>query len=324
MNILVAGGAGYIGSHMCRRLRSAGHNPVVYDNFCSGHREAVKGYPVMEGCLGDRISIKSTFEKYDIEAVMHFAANIEVGESVSNPSKYYMNNFCRVVNLLDQMIESGVKYFIFSSTAAVYGNSFGNRAIKEDELCSPINPYGRSKLMVENILPDYERAHGLKYTVFRYFNASGADDSGEIGESHNPETHLIPLVLKTAKGDRDSIRIFGTDYPTPDGTCIRDYIHVNDIADGHILGLDRMILEDISDIFNLGSGDGFSVKEIINTAEEITGIRINCIETQRREGDPSVLIADQKKAMDILGWKQAYNLYGIIETAWKWENKRFF
>ena len=319
MNVLVIGGAGYIGSHMCRRLKSAGHHVIVYDNLSSGHRKAVEDFPLIEGCLGDKEIISDTIQKFRIEVVMHFAAHIEVGESVINPSKYYENNFCRVVRLLDQIIESKIKYFIFSSTAAVYGNPSGCSGLNENTPCVPINPYGRSKYMVENLLSDYNKAYGLQYTIFRYFNAAGADDRADIGENHNPETHLIPLVLRAAKGERDSITVFGTDYDTPDGTCIRDYIHVNDIAEGHILGLMRMIGENKSDIFNLGSGDGFSVKEIINTAETITGIKIRQTETSRREGDPSVLIADSSKAEKILGWKPTYNLNRIISTAWQWE-----
>lgn len=322
MNILVIGGAGYIGSHMCRWLKKSGHNAVVYDNFSSGHPEAVKGFPVVNGCLGDRVTVKSAIEKHQIQAVMHFAAYIEVGESVINPSKYYKNNLCKVVDLLDQMIESGVKYFIFSSTAAVYGNPAGNSGLMETDRCMPINPYGRSKLMVEELLRDYEKAYGLKSTVFRYFNASGADDSVDIGESHNPETHLIPLVLKVASGERDSIKIFGTDYKTPDGTCIRDYIHVNDIAEAHLLGLIKMTEDNVSGTFNLGSGEGFSVKSIIDTAEAITGVQIKKIETGRRDGDPAILIADAAKAVKILDWKQKYNLHRIIETAWHWEKAR--
>lgn len=322
MNILVIGGAGYIGSHMCRRLKSIGHNAIVYDNLSSGNKDAVQGFNFVEGCLGDREKLKQTFQNYKIEAVMHFAAHIEVSESVINPSKYYINNFCRVVNLLDQMIESHVRYFIFSSTAAVYGNHSGNSALTETTPCLPINPYGRSKLMVENLLADYNKAYDLNYTVFRYFNASGADDAGDIGENHAPETHLIPLILKAATGERDAIKIFGTDYNTPDGTCIRDYIHVNDIADGHLLGLKKMISENKSYLFNLGSGTGYSVKEIINTVQKITGITINQIETERREGDPDILIADSKKATNTLGWKPIYNLDRIISSAWEWEKNR--
>ena len=322
MNILVVGGAGYIGSHMCRKLKSAGHNAVVYDNLSSGHREAVREFHVIEGCLGDKDKIKDTFQQYDIEVVMHFAAHIEVGESVINPSKYYDNNFCRVVRLLDQIIESGIKYFIFSSTAAVYGNSSDCSMLNENIPCVPINPYGKSKYMVESLLSDYNKAYGLQYTIFRYFNASGADDEGDIGESHNPETHLIPLILKVANGERDSIKIFGTDYNTPDGTCIRDYIHVNDIAEGHKLGLMRMVNKNISDIFNLGSGNGFSVREIIDMVEKTTCIKIKQIETSRRDGDPPILVADSRKATEILGWKPLYNLEKIISTAWQWEKNR--
>ncbi len=321
MNILVIGGAGYIGSHMCRRLKSAGHKVTVYDNLSSGHKYAVKDFTLVEGCLGDKKKLKHTFQTYKIEAIMHFAAHIEVAESVINPSKYYENNFCRVVSLLDQIIESDIKNFVFSSTAAVYGNHMMNISLKEDTPCIPINPYGKSKLMVENLLSDYNKAYGLNYTVFRYFKASGADDNTDIGENHKPETHLIPLVLKTAKGEREAIKIFGTDYNTPDGTCIRDYIHVNDIADAHILGLSRMVTEKVSETFNLGNGNGFSVREIIDTAERITGVKIKQLETCRREGDCDILIANCNKAMKILEWKPNYNLSKIISSAWEWEKK---
>lgn len=324
MNILIVGGAGYIGSHMSRMLERSGHKAVVYDNLSSGHRESVKEFSFIHGCLGDKETVKAAVETNSIDAVMHFAAHIEVGESVEKPSKYYINNFCKVVNLLDQIIECGVKHFIFSSTAAVYGDAKNNSPLTEHDPLLPINPYGKSKLMLENLLKDYEKAYGLRYTVFRYFNASGADDSGDIGESHNPETHLIPLVLKAASGERESIKIFGTDYNTPDGTCVRDYLHVNDIANAHLLGLSRMIFDDVSDVFNLGSGNGFSVREIINTAVNITGVPIQQVEAERREGDPAVLIADSSKAENILGWRPAYRLDKIIETAWNWEKNRKF
>ena len=290
-NILVIGGAGYIGSHMVRMLAKQGYNPVVFDNLSKGHREAVANYPFELGDLGDKARLTEVFKKYGIEAVMHFAAFAEVGESVKEPSKYYHNNVAKVLDLLDALVEN-------------------------------INPYGNTKLMVEKILADFDTAYGLKATALRYFNASGADDSGEIGESHNPETHLIPIVLQAAAGKRASIKMFGTDYPTPDGTCVRDYVHVNDLARAHILALEKMFKDNVSERFNLGSGNGFSVAEIVKEAKRITGIDFTVEKAPRRDGDPAVLVADSAKAERILGWKPQYNLTRIIETAWNWEQHR--
>ncbi len=316
-NILVVGGAGYIGSHQVKMLDKAGYNVIVYDNLSTGYRELITVNNFIEGDLADKDKLREVFSAYTIDAVMHFAAFIEVAESVKDPSKYYHNNVVNVINLLDVMVEHNVRDFIFSSSAAVYGQP-GKVPIKEGQGKEPVNPYGKTKLMVEEILADYDRAYGLKYTCFRYFNASGADESGEIGEKHEPETHLIPLVLKTALGERDKIYIFGTDYDTRDGSCIRDYIHVNDIARAHLYGLERLFKEGKSDIFNLGTGQGYSVKEIIHKAKEVTGIDFNVEETDRRAGDPAILIADSSKARNILGWKAEYSLEGIISTAWQW------
>lgn len=315
--ILVVGGAGYIGSHQVKMLDEKGYNVIVYDNLSTGYQDLVTVDSFIEADLADKNKLREVFSNNKIDAVMHFAAFIEVGESVRNPAKYYRNNVVNVLNLLDVILEYDVKYFIFSSTAAIYGEP-DEVPIKEEHNKRPINPYGKSKLMVEQILEDYDKAYGLKYTCFRYFNASGADESGEIGEKHNPETHLIPLVLKTALGERDSIYIFGTDYDTNDGTCIRDYVHVNDLARAHIKGLERLFAGENSEVFNLGSGQGYSVREIIDKAKEITGIDFTVIEAERREGDPAVLIADSSKAKEILGWKPEYSLYDIIKTAWKW------
>lgn len=320
-NILVIGGAGYIGSHMVRMLANQGYNPVVFDNLSKGHREAVANYPFELGDLGDKARLTEVFKKYGIEAVMHFAAFAEVGESVKEPSKYYHNNVAKVLDLLDALVENDIKYFVFSSTAATFGEPIRPK-IDESHPQNPINPYGNTKLMVEKILADFDTAYGLKATALRYFNASGADDSGEIGESHNPETHLIPIVLQAATGKRASIKMFGTDYPTPDGTCVRDYVHVNDLARAHILALEKMFKDNVSERFNLGSGNGFSVAEIVKEAKRITGIDFTVEKAPRRDGDPAVLVADSAKAERILGWKPQYNLTRIIETAWNWEQHR--
>ncbi len=320
-NILVIGGAGYIGSHMVRMLAKQGYNPVVFDNLSKGHREAVANYPFELGDLGDKARLTEVFKKYGIEAVMHFAAFAEVGESVKEPSKYYHNNVAKVLDLLDALVENDIKYFVFSSTAATFGEPVRPK-IDESHPQNPINPYGNTKLMVEKILADFDTAYGLKATALRYFNASGADDSGEIGESHNPETHLIPIVLQAAAGKRASIKMFGTDYPTPDGTCVRDYVHVNDLARAHILALEKMFKDNVSERFNLGSGNGFSVAEIVKEAKRITDIDFTVEKAPRRDGDPAVLVADSAKAERILGWKPQYNLTLIIETAWNWEQHR--
>lgn len=320
-NILVIGGAGYIGSHMVRMLAKQGYNPVVFDNLSKGHREAVANYPFELGDLGEKARLTEVFKKYGIEAVMHFAAFAEVGESVKEPSKYYHNNVAKVLDLLDALVENDIKYFVFSSTAATFGEPIRPK-IDESHPQNPINPYGNTKLMVEKILADFDTAYGLKATALRYFNASGADDSGEIGESHNPETHLIPIVLQAAAGKRPSIKMFGTDYPTPDGTCVRDYVHVNDLARAHILALEKMFKDNVSERFNLGSGNGFSVAEIVKEAKRITGIDFTVEKAPRRDGDPAVLVADSAKAERILGWKPQYNLTRIIETAWHWEQHR--
>lgn len=320
-NILVVGGAGYIGSHVVKMLAVQGYNPVVYDNLSKGHREAVQGHPFELGDLGDKARLAEVFKKYAIEAVMHFAAFIEVGESVQDPSKYYHNNVAKVLNLLDAMHENAVHDFVFSSTAATFGEPVHPK-IDENHPQNPINPYGNTKLMVEKMLEDFDTAYGLKSVALRYFNASGADDSGEIGESHTPETHLIPLVLQAAAGKRPCIRVFGTDYPTPDGTCVRDYVHVNDLARAHILALEKMAQENQSLRYNLGSGNGQSVAELIAQAKEVTGVDFKVEYKGRRAGDPAVLVADSAKAARELGWKPQYDLKQIIQTAWNWEQHR--
>ena len=322
-NILVIGGAGYIGSHVVRMLAHKGYKPVVLDNLSKGHREAVANHPFVLGDLSDKALLARTFKDYHIDAVMHFAAFIEVGESVKEPSKYYHNNVAGVLNLLDALVENSVRYFVFSSTAATFGEPVRER-LDETHPQVPINPYGNTKLMVEKMLADFDTAYGLKATALRYFNASGADDSGEIGESHTPETHLIPLVLQAASGKRASIKVFGTDYPTPDGTCVRDYVHVNDLANAHILALEKMFKDNVSERFNLGSGSGFSVAELIQKAKAVTGIDFKVETAPRRAGDPAVLVADSTKAQRVLGWRPQYDLRQIIETAWNWEQHRKF
>ena len=323
MNILVVGGAGYIGAHAVNLLKKEGYNPVIYDDLSKGHEEAagILGTKLIKGDLGDKNRIKEVLAEEKIEAVMHFAAFIEVGESVSSPAKYYNNNVSKVLELLDAMVESNVKYFVFSSTAATFGEPQSEK-INEEHPQNPINPYGRTKLMVEEILKDYEKAYGLKSVVLRYFNASGSDENGIIGESHNPETHLIPLILQAASGKRKSIKVYGTDYNTKDGTCIRDFVHVYDLAKAHILGMRKMINENASLNYNLGSGEGFSVNELIKKAKEITGVDFTVENDERRAGDPAVLVADSAKAKKELGWNIEYDLNSIISSAWKWEQNR--
>ena len=323
MNILVVGGAGYIGAHAVNLLKKEGYNPVIYDDLSKGHEEVagILGVKLIKGDLGDQNKIKEVLEQEKIEAVMHFSAFIEVGESVDSPAKYYNNNVSKVLELLDAMVESNVKYFVFSSTAATFGEPQSEK-INEEHRQNPINPYGRTKLMVEEILKDYEKAYGLKSVVLRYFNASGSDENGIIGESHNPETHLIPLILQAVSGKRKSIKVYGTDYNTKDGTCIRDFVHVYDLAKAHILGMRKMISENTNLNYNLGSGEGFSVNELIEKAKEITGVDFTVENDERRDGDPAVLVADSAKAKKELGWDIEYDLNSIISSAWKWEQNR--
>ncbi|MDR0952660.1 MAG: UDP-glucose 4-epimerase GalE [Elusimicrobiota bacterium] len=320
-NILVVGGAGYIGSHAIRSLKAAGYNAVVYDNLSKGHGSAAKGFKFIKGDLGDKKKLLKVFAEQKISAVMHFAALAEVGQSVKEPALYYKNNTAKVLSLLDAMVEAGVKYFVFSSTAAVFGEPI-KKYIDEAHPKRPINPYGKTKLMVENILQDYALAYGLKSAVLRYFNAAGADDTGDIGEAHTPETHLIPLILQAALGKREDIKIFGSNYKTKDGTCVRDYIHVNDLASAHLLALKYIQKHNTCADFNLGSSKGFSVKEMIDCARKITGRKIKTQTVARRAGDPAVLVANSKKAAKALGWTPKYNLDKIIATAWNWEKHR--
>jgi UDP-glucose 4-epimerase len=320
-NILVVGGAGYIGSHTVKHLVENNYNVIVADNLSMGHREAVYTPHFEIADLMDKNSLDQVFKKYQIDTVIHFAAFIAVGESVENPAKYYRNNVVGTLNLLDVMIENNVKKIVFSSTAAVFGNP-KYTPIDEKHITNPINPYGQTKLMIEKIFADYEKAYGLKYIAFRYFNASGCSSDGSIGESHNPETHLIPLVLKAINGERENIKIFGDDYETPDGTCIRDYIHVEDLAVAHRLAVEK--IDEFSGCLNLGTSKGTSVKEIIAIAEKITGKKCPVVIEKRRAGDPAILSAISDKAKEILGWEPIKDMENIIKTAWNWElNKKY-
>jgi UDP-glucose 4-epimerase len=316
--ILVVGGAGYIGSHMVKDLLSVGYGVITLDDLSTGHRDLLPGGIFVKGDLGDREVLEQLFTDHKISAVMHFAAFSLVGESVQNPLKYYRNNLAATTNLLSSMIKYRVKRFIFSSSAAVYGEPV-EIPITEQHPCNPTNPYGQSKIAVEKMLHDCDSAYGLKYISLRYFNASGADESGMIGEKHYQETHLIPLVLKVALGERENIRIYGTDYPTPDGTCIRDYIHVSDLTQAHLLALKALLSNKESAVYNLGSNRGYSVREVIELAKKVTGKHIPVLEADRRPGDPARLIASSDKIKSSLGWQPRYeNLETILQTAWVW------
>lgn len=325
LTILVTGGAGYIGSHTVLALKRAGYEVVILDNLVYGHRDLVEKVLDVElivGDTGDRPLLDKLFQSHEIAAVMHFSAYAYVGESVVDPAKYYRNNVVGTLTLLEAMLAASVKKFVFSSTCATYGVP-NVVPIPEDHPQNPINPYGASKLMVEQILSDFDVAYDFKSVRFRYFNAAGADPDGLLGEDHNPETHLIPLVLLAALGKRESISVFGTDYPTEDGTCIRDYIHVSDLADAHVLGLEYLLKGGDSEVFNLGNGNGFSVKEVIESAKQVTGRDIKVVECDRRPGDPPALIGSSDKARKILGWQPQYSsLPTIITHAWQWHQKR--
>lgn len=318
--ILVAGGAGYIGSHMVALLVKRGYEVVVADNLRTGHWQAVKGARKMYvGDLRDGAFLHQIFTENKIDGVINFAAFSLVGESVTNPLKYYGNNVEGAVSLLSAMQAHGVDKIVFSSTAAAYGEP-EKQPIEEGDRTEPTNPYGATKLAIENMLKWCDYAYNIRYVALRYFNAAGSDTEAGIGEDHNPESHLIPLVMKTALGQRDHIGIFGEDYPTPDGTCVRDYIHVKDLAEAHLLALEYLERGGISDVFNLGNGAGYSVREIIETARRITGKEIKAVVEPRRGGDPSVLIASNKKAAEVLGWKPVLGLDQIISDAWAWHS----
>lgn len=316
--ILVVGGAGYIGSHMCKYLHQKGMRPVVLDNLSCGHRQAVKWGPFFEGDMADASLLREIFQKHNIEAVMHFAAFCYVGESVEKPLKYYQNNICAPLTLLTEMVAHNILNFIFSSTCATYGEP-ERLPLMEDFPQNPINPYGRSKLMMEQILDDLDHAENMKAVCLRYFNAAGADPECEIGEDHDPETHLIPIVLQTALGQRDKLTIFGSDYQTEDGTCIRDYIHILDLAQAHYLSLQHLLQGGKSKKYNLGNGNGYSILDVIKSAEKITERKIPFDYAERRPGDPAALVGSADLITRELGWIPEYNsLESILSTAWNW------
>lgn len=321
--ILVVGGAGYIGSHFVKELVKD-YDVVVLDNLSTGHRWAVDAKAIfIQGDLGDSTTVQRIFDTYKIEAVIHFAAFSLVGESVIDPMKYYENNVAATLNLLKAMKRNEINKFIFSSTAATYGMPTVD-FIDEKTPTNPINPYGQSKLMVEQMLEDFAQSYQMKYVVLRYFNAAGAHETAEIGESHNPETHLIPIILQHLGGQRDSISVFGTDYDTPDGTCIRDYIHVTDLAKAHLLALEALLSSTIETAtYNLGNGNGYSVKQIIETCELVTGKKANVQYAERRAGDPAKLVANADKIYAELGWKTQSDIQDIIKSAWTWHKKQF-
>ena len=318
--ILVTGGAGYIGSHTVRELRERGMDVVVYDNLSTGHIEAIGDTPFVKGDLFDVELLRKTFRDYKVDSVIHFAAYSLVGESMTNPAKYYHNNVAGTLSLLDAMIMEDVKYLVFSSSAATYGDC-GDGLITEESPQNPTSVYGQTKLMMEQFMQDYDKAYGMKYVALRYFNAAGAHISGEIGEAHNPESHLIPLILQVPNGKREQINIFGEDYPTHDGTCIRDYIHVTDLADAHIKALEYLKNGGKSTHYNLGNGNGFSVKEVIDMVEKVVGKPVKRCIAERRAGDPASLVASSEKIQRELGWKPRFaNLEDIVATAWKWHS----
>lgn len=319
MNILVVGGAGFIGSHMVKQLGLSNCHLTTLDNLSNGHRDAVLYGDFVKGDLADKDLLKQLIQPGRFDAVMHFASFIQVGESVENPAKYYDNNVINTLNLLETMQSAGIKRFIFSSTAATFGQP-QYTPIDEEHPQQPINPYGRSKLMVEHILQDFDRAYGLKSVCLRYFNAAGADPEVQLGERHEPETHLIPLVLQVASGKKTNISIFGRDYDTPDGTCIRDYIHVSDLCDAHGLALTSLMQGGCSQQYNLGNGNGYSVQEVIESAQRVTGKVIATVDAPRRDGDPERLVADASKAKKVLGWKPHFTaLDDIVRHSWAWE-----
>jgi UDP-glucose-4-epimerase GalE len=318
--ILVTGGAGYIGSHTARALRRAGYDVLLYDNLSSGFRRLAQGFELVEGDIADREKLEKVLPR--VNAVMHFAAHAYVGESVENPRKYFHNNGLAALSMLNSALDAGIRRFVFSSTCAVYGIP-SNIPINERTPREPVNPYGASKLFFENVLEAYSRAYGVSSVRLRYFNAAGADDSGEIGELHDPETHLIPLVLGATLEHGRELRVYGSDYPTADGTCVRDYVHVNDLADAHVKAL--QYLERLSDgnrgeslALNLGTGHGHSVLEVMQTAERVTGRPVRKQMSPRRPGDPPALVADPTKALDLLGWTAKRSLEDIVSSAWKW------
>jgi UDP-glucose-4-epimerase GalE len=321
MNILVTGGAGYIGAHCCQELAARGFYPVVYDNLVKGHREQVRWGEFFQGDIGDAARLDAVCQRFRIQAAMHFAAFIEVGESMADPLKYYANNVAGSLQLIRALVRHGIDYLVFSSSAAVYGDP-QQVPIDEEHPTRPLSPYGWSKRMVETMLADCGRAYGLRYVALRYFNAAGADAAARIGERHDPESHLIPRILEAALDHERPIHVYGTDYPTPDGSCIRDYVHVTDLARAHVLALERLLDGKPGGAFNLGQGRGYSVLEVLRCAAEITGKQIPVQAGPRRPGDPPILIASNQKARDLLGWiPEQSNLEHIIASAWKWHRK---
>ncbi len=319
MVVLVVGGAGYIGSHACRALRHGGHDVIVYDNLCTGFESLVQGFELVKADVLDGAALGRVLPRVD--AIMHFAAHAYVGESVANPRKYFRNNVEGGLSLLNAAADAGVKKIIFSSTCAVYGVP-AKVPIDEDTPRQPVNPYGVSKLFFENALAAYDRAYGIRYASLRYFNAAGADESGEIGEMHDPETHLIPLALAAAAGTGPELQVFGTDYATPDGTCVRDYIHVNDLASAHVKALELLSEGNMSFAVNLGTGSGYSVQEVISSVEAVAGKRVSRKSAPRRAGDPPALVANPAKAEMLLGWKATRGLREIVETAWNFAQRK--
>lgn len=319
--VLVTGGAGYIGSHTCKALAARGYEPIVYDNLSQGHRWAVRWGPLVVGDLADGVLVRDTLSRYRVEGVVHFAAHAYVGESVREPRKYFANNLTNSLGLMDAMLVAGVERLVFSSTCATYGIPC-SLPITEDHLQEPINPYGASKLFVEKALRWYAEAYALRYISLRYFNAAGADPEGEIGESHDPETHLIPLAIAAAQGSIPHVEIFGTDYDTPDGTAIRDYIHVSDLAQAHVAAVDSLVEGGPSDTFNLGRGHGDTIWEVIAAVEEVSGRRVPVVKGPRRRGDPAVLVASPARARQRLGWTpRLSDTRVIVETAWRWHER---
>ncbi|MDR2007619.1 MAG: UDP-glucose 4-epimerase GalE [Alphaproteobacteria bacterium] len=319
--ILITGGAGYVGAHTAKMLAQRGYEPIVFDNLDYGHRYAVQWGDFIKGDLNNFYDINTTLKKVKPLGVVHCAAYTYVGESVADPAKYYQNNVVGSLNLAKAMVENNINNLVFSSTCATFGN-VEKLPIVETTPQKPISPYGTSKLMVEMMLADFDRAYGLKHINVRYFNVSGADEAADIGEDHNPETHLIPLVIDVAMGKRENIKVFGTDYDTPDGTCLRDYIHVNDLANAHILALEYLFKNNKSNDFNLGSEKGYSVLEVINAVEKVSGKSIPKIMEKRRDGDPAILVADSVKAKNELGWIAEYkDIVKIVETAYRWHSK---
>ncbi|GAB4111948.1 MAG: UDP-glucose 4-epimerase GalE [Tibeticola sp.] len=320
-HVLVTGGAGYIGSHACKALAAAGYVPVTYDNLVTGHRSAVRWGPFVHGDVLDRAALDAALRVWQPVAVMHFAACIEVGESMRDPGKYYRNNLAGALNVLQALVTGGVSRLVFSSTAAVYGMPLRS-PIAEDHPLAPVNPYGAAKWMVERMLSDFDAAHGLRSISLRYFNAAGADPACETGEAHDPESHLIPLVLDAASGRRPSVSVFGSDYPTRDGTCVRDYIHVSDLAQAHVLALQALEHGAATTAYNLGNGRGFSVREVIGVCREVTGREIAVVEAPPRPGDAPELVAEAQKARRELGWNpQHASLQEIVATAWRWHQR---